>query len=188
MKDHAFVCPTCQQIDLVEKVSTVYVMGLEMRRKKRGVSSKSNDQKVSSEASLNGPASHFDFPALSRRLAPPAGGKEMTRPIHPDLMVLAFSLVLPIFLFGILSSQPGLLLPVLLILAGGYAIYFWQRKRVIARFEYQQSVRQTDARRVQQGIERWMKLYYCARDDGVFEPGTGTLVPADQMMGYLLQP
>ena len=36
-------------------------------------------------------------------------------------------------------------------------------------------------------FERWMKLYYCARDDGVFEPGSEALTPADQTPGYLLR-
>jgi hypothetical protein len=107
------------------------------------------------------------------------------RPIHPDMVVIALSLIAPVFLYGILTSQRSMFLPVLAVLAVFYGFYFWKRKTMIARFEAQQALRQAADQRVKRGIERWMKLYYCARDDGVFEPGSNELVPADQIAGYL---
>ncbi len=56
---------------------------------------------------------------------------------------------------------------------------------MIARFEGQQASRQAAEERIKRGIDRWMKLYYCARDDGVFMPGSDELIPADLMIGYL---
>ncbi len=58
---------------------------------------------------------------------------------------------------------------------------------MIARFEGQQASRLAADERIKRGIERWMKLYYCARDDGVFMPGGDKLIPADLMAGYLYQ-
>jgi hypothetical protein len=34
-------------------------------------------------------------------------------------------------------------------------------------------------------IVRWYELYYCARDDGVFDPDEGVFVPIEEMMDYL---
>jgi hypothetical protein len=100
-------------------------------------------------------------------------------------VVLVFSLVAPIFLYGTFTSQPGALPLELLVLAAFYGFYFWKRKTMIAKFSAQQLAQQAREARIRGGIERWMNLYYCARDDGVFEPGSDSLVPADQMAGYL---
>jgi len=126
--------------------------------------------------------------ALTHRLAPPAAKKEAPmRAIHPDMMVLGFSLVAPIFLYGILTSQPSGLLVVLPLLAGFYIFYFWKRKMLIAKYLVQQAAQQAATARIQRGIQRWMKLYYCARDDGIFEPGAAALIPADQIAGILFK-
>jgi hypothetical protein len=101
------------------------------------------------------------------------------------MVVVAFSLITPIFLYGIFNSQRVLLLPAVGVLLVFYGLYFWQRKKLIDRFEKEQAARQAAAGRIQRGIERWMRLYYCAREDGVFEPGSRQLTPVDQMMGYL---
>ncbi len=170
-------CPVCGQSDQVEKASTLYFIGIGLDQ------ARSQDQTSNQDSKRKPTASQR---ALSRRLAPPASGKQTTmRPIHPDMVVVAFSLVAPIFLFGILRNQPAMLLPVLVILATFYGFYFWKRKTMVARFEGQQASRQAADERVKRGVERWMKLYYCARDDGVFEPGDDELVPADLITGYL---
>ena len=139
-------------------------------------------------ASRNSFSSNHNLSVLSRKLAPPTSGKQTPiRPIHPDSVVLAFSLVAPIFIYGIFTSQAGMLLPVVALLAGFYALYFWQRRKLIARFKNEQAKQKTVEDRVKRMIAQWMKLYYCAQDDGVFEPGDGKLIPLEQMMGYLNQ-
>jgi len=170
-------CPVCGQSDQVEKASTLYLVGIGL------------DQGQPQEQDSNPVQKRKPSPnqrALSRRLAPPASGKQVTtRPIHPDMVVAALSLIAPVFLYGILTSQRNMFLPVLAILAAFYGLYFWKRKTLISRFEAQQAARQAADARVKRSIERWMKLYYCARDDGVFEPGSHELVPADHIAGYL---
>ena len=61
---------------------------------------------------------------------------------------------------------------------------FWKRVSILQRFARQKAERQAGIDRVQHSIERWMTLYYCAREDVVFAPG-GEVIPADQMPGYL---
>jgi len=177
------ICPICGQIDQVEKVSTIYLMGIGLER--LTPAGENQTEKIAFNPEFEQlPAASLK--ALSRRLAPPSTPAQIPiRPIHPDMVVLAFSLVVSIFLYGILTSQSDMLLPVLAILAVFYLFYFWRRKTILAKFEKQQVSRKSTAERINQGVERWIKLYYCLRDDGVFEEGMQEVVPADQMPGLL---
>jgi len=160
------ICPACGKSDQVEKVSAIYILGLERNRR----STSANNQAVPASASSPDPGEKpgLDYRALSRRLAPPSAGKRLpTRPLHPDMVVIAYSLILPVFLYGILTSQRPLLLPLLGLLAVSYGLYAWKRKTMIVKYESLVATRQAADERIKSGIERWMKLYYCARDDGV---------------------
>ncbi len=172
------LCPVCGQADRVGKVSTIYLTGM-------GVKKPDPVQFGLPEHLFpSGAAMH----AVSQKMTPPSSGKRApTRPIHPDMAVLVFSAIAPIFLYGIYTSQPGMLLPVLGLLACFYALYIWRRPVLIARFNAEQAARNSANQRIQRGIDRWMRLYYCAREDGVFEPGSTELTPLDQMMGVLLR-
>jgi hypothetical protein len=170
----AFTCPACGLSDQVEKVSTVYMSAIaDKRAPEIRQASQIPAQKLRS---------------LSRILAPPSAGKSSaTRPVHPDIVVIVFSCVLPIFLFGILKQQPVTLIPILFVLACLYGLYFYKRQAIIAKFERQQESRQQEQARVERGIKTWMQLYYCDRDQGVFLPGKGELVPLEQLHSYLLR-
>jgi hypothetical protein len=174
------VCPACGKSDEVVKVSTLYVAGIEKKR-----SSQNEPENNRPEAAR---AYALSSPELSRRLKPPAAGKRsMSRPLHPDLMVVVFSLVAPIFLYGIYDTQRQMVIPIIGVLVVIYALYFWKRKDLAARFEREKASQQTADDRIKRGIERWMRLYYCAHDDEVFLPGAPEATPTDQMMGLLLQ-
>ena len=176
-------CPVCGTDDHVDKVSTIYLTGIGLNRRT------SSDPPLIEGGLINPelrdmPAANLK--ALSRRLAPPSSRTQVPiRPIHPDLVVLALGLITPIFLFGIITSQAEMLLLVLAILAGFYGVYFWKRKLMIARFQHQQKIRLEAEERIKRGIDRWMRLYYCAQDDGVFKSGDKELIPADLIAGYL---
>ena len=178
------ICPGCRQADRVEKVSTIYMLGIGLARGTNG--SASPERPITDPTLLAMPAPQFRL--LGKRLAPPSSGKPaVIKPIHPDMVVLTFSVVAPIFLYGIYTTQPGALLPVALIVAALYGAYFWKRKTVIASFDRQVQTRQADEDKIKRGIARWMKLYYCSRDDGVFEKGEHELFPADQIAGCLFR-
>lgn len=176
-------CPQCGLSDQVEKVSTVYLVGIGLKR--QPVEGEPDSAAVKFKLIDLSPA---ELRALARRLKPPAATKRLpSRPLHPDLIVLTFSLVFPIFIYGILVSQPPSLPPILIFLAVVYGLYFWQRKAIITRFENRQATERAADERVRRGIERWMKLYYCAHDDGVFIPGDPELVPSEDLMAALLR-
>jgi len=179
------ICPICGQADQVEKVSTIYLIGIGLNKLPPTENPTSKGQIFNPELQRMPTAS---LRALSRRLAPPSSGKQASfRPIHPDMVVIAFSLIAPLFLYGILTSQPAMFLPVLAILAGFYGLYFWKRKIIIEKFKSQEVSRQSVEGRTKRGIERWMKLYYCIQDDCVFYPGAKEMTPADQMAGFLFK-
>ncbi len=125
---------------------------------------------------------------LAKKLTPPSSGKGVPfRPIHPDLVVLVFSLITPLFLYRIATTQGGMLPWILLLLAGFIGFYYVKRKPLIAKFEAQRLAQKSAEERIQKGIKRWMQLYYCARDDIVFNPLEAKSIPADMMNGYLFQ-
>ena len=167
-------CPVCGLSDQVEKVSTIYLSGIADKRSPEiKQATKISPQKLRS---------------LSRLMAPPSSGKSSpVRPIHPDTVLIVFSCVLPFFLFGILKQQPIMLIPVLLVLAGLYGLYFFKRKAITAKFERGQNNQRQSQARIERGIQTWMKLYYCDRDEGIFLPGKDQLVPPEQMTSYLMQ-
>jgi hypothetical protein len=170
----SITCPVCGLSDQVAKVSTIYMSGIADKRSPEiGQATKIPPQKLRS---------------LSRQLAPPSSGKSSpVRPVHPDTMLIVFSCVLPFFLYGIIKQQPVMLIPVVLVLAVLYGLYFFKRNAVIARFERQQDNQRLAQARIERAIKTWMKLYYCDRDEGVFLPGQVELVLPEQMMGYLMQ-
>lgn len=179
-------CPGCGQSDQVEKVSTLYLVGIGLSRQPHSGEAPPDLPPVSPWVSALPPG---ELQALARRMKPPSSGKQaFTRPLHPDMVVGVFSLVLLVFLYGMWTSQRAMLPVALVVLAVAYAAYLWQRKAVIARFQHNQATRQSADERARRGVERWMKLYYCDRDDGVFPAQGGELIPTDQMPGYLFHP
>ncbi len=168
-------CPACGQSDQVEKVSTLYLIGIGLNRQP-GVAGAAPIQPNLADLPEG------EYRRLARLLKPPASTRRLPlRALHPDLMITTFSLVILFFLFNIYISQPGNLLPILVLLGIGYAGYFWKRRSILARFEASQAAEHSAEQRVRQGIDRWMKLFYCARDGGVFEPGDETLLPAEEL-------
>lgn len=173
-------CPICSQVEPVEKVSTLYLKGIGLKEKGEGKQAAQVERHPSKPTAA--------MRELSHKLAPPAGGPAgFTRPVNPDFAILAFSAVLPIFLYGIWTSQRALAFPVLAIMAVFYGLFFWQRKRLVARYQQDLASRQASEDRVKKGIERWMRLYYCAEDEVVFEPGRGEPVQVGALRGFLMQ-
>jgi len=178
-------CPLCSQSDHVEKVSTIYLTSIGLDRRSTS-SAIQTDELVFNPELKRLPPAHLR--ELGRRMAPPSGQTQaLTRPIHPDMVVLALTLIAPVFLFGIFNSQRFLLLPVLIVLAAFYGFYWWKRKDLVTKYDRQLAARKTRDERIKRGIQRWMALYFCLRDDVVFDPRSNETTPTDQIAGYLLR-
>jgi hypothetical protein len=155
----------------VQKVSTLYVEGLRDAKREPGRAIPSSEQQ-----------------RLSKRLAPPSSGKrEVIRVIHPDWMAGALLLILPVFIGGIYTQQRPLFWPTLGFLAVVAALYAWQRKRLIQRFENGRRIQKEEFTRIEKAVQRWMRLYYCPTCDVVFDPARRQTIPADQLHYHLMQ-
>jgi hypothetical protein len=175
---HPPVCPECGLGDQVYRVSEIYVAGSEVvyRIKSEG------------EALAVG-LSPQRLKALRPLLSPPQSSKKkgFIRPISPDQLVVGFSLILPFVLYGIYTDQPQSLLFALLAIAGVYGLYFWQRKTLMARFNAELAKQAAENERIVRAVERWLMLYYCERDAGVFASPQGPLIPLDDIEPYLMR-
>lgn len=182
MPETRIVCPICGQSDLVDKVSAIYMEGLGAARLPG-----SNRPSKTPPGRLTHVSADQVY-SLSKQLAPPSTGRDRTiRPLHPDLAFIGLTIILPVFLTGIWNSQHSIFFPILGILAVIYFLYFLARKRLISRFDKEKAARLAEQERIRKGIQRWMELYYCSRDEGFFRPRDITLTPVDQLYQYLLE-
>lgn len=195
-------CPTCGQQDQVAKVSTLYLTAIGLNRlpgrsQPSGSSNEihadldpdANNLQPGTSAGLQVSAiSGSELKIISRKIKPPASPKQaFNRPVHPDTVVLSFSLLVPFFIFGILQSQASMLIPMIIILVVAYGLYIWQRKKIIQRFNLNLAEKTAAEKRIRRALDRWMHLYYCLRDDVVFQPDDGQATPVDLIHGYLVE-
>lgn len=172
----------------MDKVSKIYMSALERKYASRASKTLQPQKSANGELRIDSQLDSQGLLSLAKKLTPPSTGKGVPfRPIHPDLVVLVFSLITPLFLYRIATTQ-GVMLPwILLLLTGFIGFYFVKRKSLITKFEAQRLAQKSAEERIQKGIKRWMQLYYCARDDIVFNPLEAISVPVDLINGYLLQ-
>jgi hypothetical protein len=196
-------CPVCDRNDQVAKVSTIYLTAIGINRlpvrnehqTKPGLVIDPNQVQGKENRQTNAPhgksfthLSAAELKQLSSKLKPPASPKQaFSRPVHPDTVILTFSLVVPFFLFGVIQSQSGMIIPMVAILIFAYALYFWKRKKIILKFNQKLAEKIAAERRIQRALERWMNLYYCARDEVIFEPGKEQGMSIDLIHGYLMK-
>ncbi len=187
MSEEKVVCPACGESDRVFKVSRIYIDAL-------AAFNKTPEDSVLPE--LTGEA--VDDPGINllkvrvvrafvQNFSPPSGGKQGMRQIHPDLIMAVFALVAVFFMIQIQENQPSFFLIILAILVAMYLGYFLLRRRIVARFNQQKNKDQAERQRLERAIARWMKLYFCARDEGVFNPEQNRLIPLEEMDFYLVQ-
>jgi hypothetical protein len=177
------ICPACGQSTQVEKVSTLYMDAIGAGR--LPAVGRSEESGASAGRRLTGVPDR-EQRNLVRRLAPPSSGRRsLTRLVHPDQMVLSFSVMILVFVGLMLRSEPQLIWPVGGILILCYLLYLWRRPRIIERYEREVLSLRDNYLRTEAAVGVWMRLYYCGRDDGVFIPGEAELVPLDEMGDFL---
>lgn len=172
-------CPKCNRIDRVEKVSKIFSDG-------------------------NGPISH--------KFAPPASpekpylddikcGIEEIGQIVISLIIMGIGIYFGIALINEVVTQPrfdigdGLIIIVIgvgifVVLFGlGLLMLNGARKRINDNEkEYELSILpkwKKAKKHWEKAMSGWEKLYYCHRDDGIFDPDEAVLIPVDQMINYL---
>ena len=134
------------------------------------------------------PVSPGEITQISRQFGPPQGRTTVMRPVHPDLVVGLFSLMALVFLFNTFSASAvsfWTILIIWLVFLGGYVL---ARKRIVSRHLASLDTVRLEKDGVQNAVERWMGLYYCASDGCVFDPRRGDSVPLEGLQGYLRLP
>lgn len=177
-------CPNCGKSDLAFKVSHIYIEASE-RKPLPG-------QEMGALQAVYANLPPGTNPAMAKRsilqlFAPPSGRTEIIRQVHPDLIVGISAAVALFILYQILASQPGFFLPALIIFIVALAAYLFTRKSVLRKFNRIKAEDAGDRKNVERAIERWMQLYYCARDQTLFDTDRRTPIALKDMQAYLFR-
>ena len=176
-------CPKCDKGDLVRKVSTVH---------RAGLSSGFYSGHVWTDEGLDSVSlSGHTQTALSRLFNPP---KEPRSRTWGGIALVAFGLwclaaLSPLFCYGLFSlfvrfELAGLALVAVAVLIGLLYVFlplwFGLRKVNSKRLRFP-----VEKARWERAKHRWERLYYCARDDGVFIPGETPFIPIGRIQEFL---
>ncbi len=175
-------CPQCGKDDMIQKVSAIYSAGIasgSYSGPSAGVAIGSGKPAlVGGYATVHG----TNQTALSSKLSPPS---KPTRRLPPEALIAILLIVIacPVITyreealrFPVQSSIIGVtgILLLALIIPVGYR----QEKRLFQQTE--EKIRQWE-----QAITQWDQLYYCARNDCVFDPATGKAVSPERLSELL---
>ncbi len=176
-------CPHCGQADKTYKVSLLYLESTARLHQRQAENQPELDGLLSDllPANSNSITQTQLLTRLLHSFTPPSGEKHVTRRIHPDAMVTFFGLFLVLLAYRVATTQPGQL-PVVLILVFGSALaYLLARKAILRRYEERIRQEQEENARIENAVARWMRLYFCSRDQGVFDPEQDQFVPLERM-------
>lgn len=180
-------CPKCGQVDMVQKVSTIYFGGITTT----SLSGPSVGGAVSigeGQASVGGGLTTLKGGSqslLSNRLAPPP--QPSAEGTHVTLICAAIAFLCIgslLFIRGFVNSDEesfGIITGGLALFSIGIAICGISYNAV------KEGKREAKLRISQweKAMTRWNELYFCARDDGVFDPNERKFISTSQMMDYI---
>jgi hypothetical protein len=164
-------CPSCRRIDKVEKVTTIFSGG------------------IVSGATLN----ESNQSLISRRLAPPekpSTGKSCGEGLGMFGLLFLGAVGVSAGIVGTggiiqglytAAEIPGPFFGFIVGLGAFYGLRLWEQ----ALKKRTEKIITEEIPRWEKAMERWNKLYYCSRDDGVFDLSEGEFVPTQQLMKYL---
>jgi hypothetical protein len=162
------ICPECGKDDMIQKVSAIY---------SAGVTSGSYTGPTSGQATSQ--------TGLSMQLAPP---NKPSAPSTTGGIVIGIILLWIGLAFGtctlsgtMIKDAPGVLLFCLVVACIGVAILASTNSKAKQHAEKVAA----EMPHWEKAMQRWNSLYYCARDDGVFNPKEREFMPVSQMMSYL---
>lgn len=180
-------CPRCGLNDKTYKVSLIYLE----------TSARLHHHETTNQPELEALLTDLDPVAtpgkttnqllnqMVQSFSPPSGEKTITRRIHPDAMIAFLGVIGLVMIFQIVSTQPSQLPIFIILFAASLLAYSLFRRTILQR--YQNSIRQEkeENEKVEKAISRWMRLYYCSRDQGFFDTQQNRFVPFEEMNAYL---
>ncbi len=161
-------CPECGQVDMVQKVSAIFSGGITTGTYSGpsiGVAvpiGKGQTSVAGGYTNLKGGSQSL----LSSRLSPPS------KPTAQKIPSAQIGTGIALLCIGILFAFSSVLMAIICIF-GGITILVWcyiaaEGRRIEADSLLPQW---------EESMARWHRLYYCARDDGVFDPNERVFVP-----------
>jgi hypothetical protein len=187
MAPSTLFCPQCNLADKVYKVSLLYLES-SARLNRRERENQPTLEAVLVDLLPQNNSQAFEEQVVSRLIqtfSPPQGEKRVVRRIHPDALVGFFTLLCGFFIFQIASEQPRALPAALIILTAAGTAYLLARKSVIGIYEARKRQETEASEQVEKEVSRWMRLYFCSRDQAVFYPGEVSFAPAEQTRSFL---
>lgn len=181
------VCPHCGQLDTIRKVTSIVTEGTSV-------------SEYETTAPVHWQGKTYFLPTkrqmtsstvLAQKLMPPEKPNDPSKPSCSEqfwwglALCTVFSITV-VVLQGVLGGQGNHPISTIAALIGGVTLALWagwifsKRQR-----EKQQHYDGVELPRWERAAARWTQLYYCARDDGVFIPGQGQLVPVDRVASFL---
>ncbi len=180
-------CPHCGQADKTYKVSLLYLESTARLYQRQAENQPELDGLLSDLLPANA-HSITQAQLITRFLhsfTPPSGEKHVTRRVHPDAMVAFFGLFLLLLAYRAATTQPGQLPVILILICGSALAYLLARNAILKRYQERIRQEQEESARVENAVARWMRLYFCSRDQGVFDPEQDQFVPLERMSDLL---
>lgn len=183
-------CPHCGQADKTYKVTLLY---LEITTRLQQGQAADQPELDNLLKDLDAVDCDLDtqnklLSRLVRSLEPPKGETHTTRRAHPDSMVIFFSLLALLFVFQIAITRSPQLPFIVILLVGSILAYLLARKTIIGRYDSAVRKEREENERVESAISRWMGLYLCSRDKGIFDPEQNQYAPLEQISELFYSP
>ncbi len=172
------VCPECGKDDMVQKVSAIY---------SDGVSTISYQQPVAIQTKSGAFYGNIDktavnSTALARRLAPPPMPKEPGPSSGCVVVSLIVGLITALYISISLGLEEGVLSYILF-----SAVAFFIPMGLLGMY-YKPALKEHKEKLMPEWAkarQKWLELYYCSRNDCVFNPDTSESVPPEKMSTLL---
>ena len=161
-------CPECRKADRVQKVSSVYKDGFQT-----GYYDGWGHSQTKLSESLSPPSQPLESKAWWGTFETVGMGANWAMALVILLVGLMGVLFTPADILCVPMAALGLGLTLLLVL-----VHLYSRPR-------QMSERLAKAQKWERAMNRWERLYYCARDDGVFIPGETPFIPMNKVQEFL---
>jgi hypothetical protein len=182
-----FSCPICNEIDRVAKVSSIYSSGTSTTSYSGSAISFSIPFSSKESSSLSYTPFSVDSNTvsdLSKKLAPPPEPRKKSSGclfaflIYLLIGLIPWGIVMPCIF---LSEKDKIISLIIIPPIVSFTISFLIIRFIIKRRRYLNLSYETEIENYEKLIPRWQKLYYCFRDDVVFNPENKKLTSADQI-------
>jgi hypothetical protein len=189
MSEKPIPCPVCNEEAHSFKVSQIYLESLMRLKHRENTETPTLDKWLG--AATDGAGKKFKgvqyYHDIVSKFQPPQAGATVMRSVNPDWVAFGLGLLSIYILYQIFRTQYEIFWYMFGFALLVFALYIIFHKQFIARHNVNKSAETGLKTNVEKGISRWMKLYYCSKDNIVYGDKKGHYVPLDQMNDYLMK-